>query len=247
LQEHSPDPSRAMVRFAARQITEIAMDFYEEDLVESLGATSITCLVLASITHLFDMISDDPTIRSEAHQRLVQCKAIFHAFSEQQFGGAWALHVIEYISNRLNRDRINNSKDLSASNSPRISAAGRNIADIGGNTTLSGAIDQPDHLQTIHSQSWTASSAQQRSTTDPVNDSSGTSKLLASEIPNIPASWMPCQPFGTTDAMSPLLALDQPIPDSMVDFLGPDLAWLDFPDASETMNGTSWAGVGGPA
>lgn len=258
MQEITPDPSRAMVRFAARQITRIAMDFYEEDLVESLGATSITCLVLASITHLFDMISDDLLVRSEAHQRLVQCKAVFHAFSDQQFGGPWALHVIEYISNRLNRHKLAHGEDPLTLKQLRMqfTTGNKSIADVGGFTASSGANDQLDHhLRAPPSLAFMPSSdqQQQRSTMgrDPVNDGSGTSKVLASDFtPNIPVSWMPRQPFGgTTDIndMLPPLALDQPLPDNLAHFLGPDLAWLDFPDASDTMNGFSWADIGGPA
>lgn len=235
--EHTPDPSRAMVRSAARQITDIAMDFYKEDLVESLGATCITCLVLASITHLFNMNSDDPSIRTEAHQRLVQCKAIFHAFSDQQFGGAWALHVVDYILNRLNRHQ----KDISTSNQLRVSpVVGRNIADSCGKTALSSTVDPLDHPHVA-----TAPSAL-RSTVDSINDNCAASRG-ASEVTNMPASWMPRPPFGTNDTMLSPLTLDQTLLNNLAHFLGPDLAWLDFPDASDAMNGISWTDIGGPA
>jgi hypothetical protein len=235
LQETTPDSSRGLVRFAARSITEIAMDFYAEDMVKSLSATCITCLILASITHIFDMTSDDQAIRSEAHHRLEQCKAIFYAFSEQQFGGQWALHVINYILHRIERPNLH-CKDLPTSKQTVIPTAG-NVVDRESDLPLSSRTDdhELDHLQSIHP----LASTGQRSTNNPASDT----RVFTSEINAMPAFSMLQQPFTNPDASFPQLAMNQAIPNNLAYFLGPEFAWLDFPNASETMD-CNWADAG---
>lgn len=225
LQETTPDSSRGIVRFAARRITEIAMDFYAEDMIKSLSATCITCLILASITHIFDMTSDDQVIRFEAHNRLEQCKAIFYAFSEQQFGGQWALHVIGYIINRIERPKLQ-YKDLPTAKQAVISTAG-NVVDGESDIPSSNTIDEYeiDHLRPTQP----ISSTGQRSTNNPVSDT----RMFTSEINTMPAFSMLRQPFGNPDTLLPPLAMNQAIPDNLANFLGPDFAWLDFPNAPE--------------
>jgi hypothetical protein len=230
-QKATPDPSRTMVKFGARQITQIAMDFYQEDLVESLAATCITCLLLASISHIFDMMSNEQIVRSEASQKLEQCKAIFHAFSEQQAGGQWALEVIEYILFRLKNQQRHYKVDIPnpqrAMNSAIVKESHVPLA--------INEVDPPDRMQTNRFSPSTGSSGDHVTSVLVSNGSA-----LTSGISNLPPFSMSRQPFSCSDSLLPPLALDQPLPDNLMNFLGPELAWLDFPHTSENLDGMNW-------
>ncbi|KIW29429.1 uncharacterized protein PV07_05244 [Cladophialophora immunda] len=92
--------SRAIVRHAAQEITSIAMDFYRVDLLTSMSATVVSCLMPVSIHHAFDMFSEDATIRAGASRQLDECRAMLYTLSEQQFAPAWILRTVEHILNR---------------------------------------------------------------------------------------------------------------------------------------------------
>ncbi|KAI1610757.1 fungal-specific transcription factor domain-containing protein [Exophiala viscosa] len=236
-----PDKSRAIVRFAARQITQIAMGFYEENLVESLSATCITCLIPASINHIFDMTSLDNAIRSEAYQRLEQCKAIFQAFSEQQFGGVWALHLIDYIINRLEL-RKQQSKVTDPSKQPASIGLGRNV-DHGEVVPPNMAQDRTENTSIIDMVSSIYSSGQgSRDDSLSSNGLVGPNENdgLTSDTTTIALEPATRYPNGIFDNDLPPLALDQPLPDDLAAFLGPDLSWLDFASASDNVDGMNW-------
>lgn len=103
--------SRTIVRHAAASITEIAMDFFRADLLASLSATVVSCLMPASIHHTFDMFSEDATIRSEASRQLEECRAMLYTLAEQQFAPAWMLRTVDHIMSQAKRH--SNSKDPS--------------------------------------------------------------------------------------------------------------------------------------
>lgn len=232
-QSATPDSSRVMVGFAARQMTQIAMDFYQEDLIESLAATCISCLILASISHIFDMISSEPVVRSEAHKKLEQCKAIFQAFSEQQAGGQWALEVIDYIMFRLKHQPGHSKADLTTSRVPTNSK----IVKQSDFSFPSGHLSGADKLQTHHFLDSTDLSRKQ------ATGAPGTNVVpMTSGMPSVPVFPLPRQSFSFNESLLPGLTLDQPLPDNLMSFLGPDLAWLDFPNASENLDGMSWTG-----
>lgn len=234
-QKVMPDPSRTTVRFAARQITQIAMDFYEEDLVESLAATCITCLILASISHIFDMMLNEQTIQSEANQRLEQCKAIFNAFSEQQVGGQWALEVIEYILFRLKNQQNHYKVDIPITQTAMNSAVVKESqVSLAGNEA-----ESPDRLQ-ANRFPVSMDSSRDRATSELAGDGDA----LISGISTFPAFSMSRQPFSCNDSMLPSLPLDQPLPDNLMNFLGPELAWFEFPNTSENLDGMNWIGGG---
>ena len=229
----SPDPARTMVRFAARQIIQIAMDFYQEDMVKSLAATCITCLILASISQIFDMLSKEEMIRSEASQRLEQCKAIFHAFSEQQVGGQWALEVISYIIYRLEHQRRGQPADGSTIK------GNLNPNSVQGASVILSHGDSNDTSQ--------LTSSRNPSLATEVRECSMT-ELLDEEIPDVSAT--PSAPptfddprlvFNNTDALFSPSTWEQPLPDGLMGFLGTDFVWPDFPNTiSEHHDNLTW-------
>ncbi|KAK5059836.1 hypothetical protein LTR84_009719 [Exophiala bonariae] len=227
-----PDPPRVLVRFAAMQMTQIAMDFYQEDLVESLAATCISCLILASISHIFDIMSVEQVVQSEARKKLEQCRAIFHAFADQQAGGLWGLGVIDYIMFRLKHQQFHRKIDVTPfqGNSNSLSLERSNEA------SISDDVNAQDQLHTNHILATTDSSRKQ----DTEGFSNGSSST--SHIPVFPS---PRQPFGFNESFLPGLSLDQPLPDNLMSFLGPDIAWLEFPNPCETLDVMSWSGTGG--
>lgn len=93
--------SHAIVRSCAQEITKVAMDFFRADLIKCLSATAVTCLMPASIHHVFDTFSEDAKVRSEATRQLEECRVILHTLSEQQFASAWILQTIQHIIDRI--------------------------------------------------------------------------------------------------------------------------------------------------
>ncbi|KEF54036.1 uncharacterized protein A1O9_09831 [Exophiala aquamarina CBS 119918] len=232
-QKSTTDPSREMVRFAARHITQTAMDFYQEDLVESLSATCISCLILASISHIFDMMSNEQIFRSEAHQRLDQCKAVLHAFSEQQIGAQWGLEVINYIVFRLKHQHRRHKLDFPISQRAVDSINfNRRNGILAGNSTVS-----PEHVQTTN-----LSRSIDQAKDGALGVLASTEAPLTSEIMNIASFPISRQPFGSCDSLLQSLNFDQAMPDNLMNFIGPDLAWLDLPDSSENLDGIGWSG-----
>ena len=116
------DLSRATVRYAAQEITAIGLDFFKADLVTTLSASCISCLIPASINHVFDMFSDNATIRSGASQRLDQCKFILQGFSEQQFAASWVVGTLDHI---LDRAQQKNKSILSSGPDGGVNAHSR--------------------------------------------------------------------------------------------------------------------------
>jgi hypothetical protein len=231
------DPARAIVRFAALEITQIAVDFYEDDLVEFLAATCITCLTLASICHVFDMISENQALRSDAAQRLERCKAIFHEFSENQAGGQWALHVIDYILFRFKHKQREGRVD------PRT------------NDNAVGSIDRSGAQENDGRAGTTAALRSSQTTYPPestvplmqpsTNVHGSTERSLAPEAPSVSAlSVLHQPPFGSIDELLLSSTFDLRPLDNLANYTGPDLAWLDFSQNSEPGEGISWTDAG---
>ncbi|KEF52520.1 uncharacterized protein A1O9_11362 [Exophiala aquamarina CBS 119918] len=95
------DQSRIVVRYAAIEITRIGMDFYEADLVSSLSATCLGCLLSAGISHIFDMTSTEVLIRSEGVQRLQQSKRLLQEFSDGHIAADWCTSILDKISTQV--------------------------------------------------------------------------------------------------------------------------------------------------
>ncbi|KIW38524.1 uncharacterized protein PV06_09480 [Exophiala oligosperma] len=100
-EQYRKDTSRAIVRSCAQEITKIAMDFFRADLITFLSATVVSCLMPASIHHVFDTFSEDIKLRAEANRRLEECRVMLHSLSEQQFASAWILQTIDHIIGRI--------------------------------------------------------------------------------------------------------------------------------------------------
>lgn len=104
------DQSRALVRYAAKEITRIGMDFYEADLVSSLSATCLGCLLSAGISHIFDMTSTQGPIRSEGLQRLHQSKRLLQEFSDAHIAADWCASILDKIYTQVQK-RMPESED----------------------------------------------------------------------------------------------------------------------------------------
>ena len=107
------DKSRTLVRYAAKEITKIGMDFYEADLVDSLSATCISCLLPAGISHIFDMNSTNELIRSEGSQRFHQCKRLLREFADAHIAGEWCINILDNISAQVQRQNFVSKDDVS--------------------------------------------------------------------------------------------------------------------------------------
>lgn len=236
------DNSRAIVRFAAQQITKIAMDFYEEDLVGSLSATCISCLVPASIYHIFDMTSADSNLRIEALQRLEQCKAIFQAFSDQQFGGPWALHTLNYIINRLEERKLQlagaqasvNIASTASTQDPQQ----RHPTSLPIENGVIGAISavKMQSLSRLGQPSDGDLTSNKRSAERKKQGELTLSSPMVGVFPTLTS-------IGTVDTLLPPFTTEQPMLDDLTTFLGPDLSWFDFAHASnnlEAMDSTNF-------
>lgn len=106
------DKSRTLVRYAAKEITKIGMDFYEADLVGSLSATCISCILPAGISHIFDMNSTNNLIRSEGLQRFHQCKRLLREFSDAHIAGEWGITILDNISAQVQKQNLAGKDDL---------------------------------------------------------------------------------------------------------------------------------------
>ncbi|KIW89886.1 uncharacterized protein Z519_09315 [Cladophialophora bantiana CBS 173.52] len=111
--------ARSRVRHAAQEITKVAMDFFNADLLNFLPATVVSCIMPVSIHHSFDTFSDDNTIRNQASRQLDECKAMLYTLAERQFAPSWVLKTIEYILSRARR-RERSSQDGSKSGDRRM-------------------------------------------------------------------------------------------------------------------------------
>lgn len=104
--ETSQDESRSLVRYAATEITRIGMDFYEADLVGSLSATCISCLLPAGISHIFDANSSNTLIRDEGLHMLNQCKCLLREFSDAHIAAEWCISILESVSAQVRKQQL---------------------------------------------------------------------------------------------------------------------------------------------
>ena len=227
------DNSRAMVKFAAGQITKIAMDFYEADMVDVLSGTCISCLIPASINHIFDMTSPNQIVRLEAHQRLEQCKAIFQSFSDQQYAGPWSLNIINHIVGQIHQQNKANQMSGAADSfavSNTVNLSSENLA--GALSNELGAFSTKNPLPLISSCERSTNGLANSNDVAEINTSSG------EPVPSLFSALR--NPNSTTDASLPMLALDQPPPGNFANFLGPESMWLDFVSAAEYASAFNW-------
>lgn len=101
---------RAIVRRAAAQVNSIVMDIYQADLMKYLPATGISCLFPVSISHVFDMKTDDPILRREGRHRLEECKQALRELADAHIAAEWAVNFLTYVESQVNAPTPSNRK-----------------------------------------------------------------------------------------------------------------------------------------
>lgn len=89
------DISRAKVRHAAIEITNIAQDLHTLDLTRYLPTTGVTVLLPAVIIHLLDVKSNDPNIRTASLSRFHQCMQILQRLRDIYASADFATSFLE--------------------------------------------------------------------------------------------------------------------------------------------------------
>ena len=221
------DDPRAVVRLAAQKITQVALDFYEADLVDSLSATVISCLIPASINHAFDMTSKNPVVRFEASQKLEQCKAILEAFCDQQHGAPWALNIITCVVDRINQQKL--QKSMMATGAPanrtfKVSAH-QSSEDLPSVTDC-----EMDGFPPSATLPATSLLEQPRSRLSSLPEPLELNRLgKVGPLTPTASSFSTARTFSSTAYPStPILTLEQSFPDNMAHLLTSDPVWLDF-------------------
>lgn len=87
--------SRAKVRKAAVEITDVAQDLYRRELVRYLPTTGITVLLPAVIIHLLDIKCNNATVRQASLSRFYQCMQILQQLREIYFSADFASQFLE--------------------------------------------------------------------------------------------------------------------------------------------------------
>lgn len=87
--------SRAKVRHAAVEITNIAQDLHTLDLTRYLPTTGVTVLLPAVIIHLLDIKSSDISIRNSSLHRFYQCMQILQRLREMYASADYATSFLE--------------------------------------------------------------------------------------------------------------------------------------------------------
>lgn len=87
--------SRAKVRKAAVEITEIAQDLYMRDLIRYLPTTAVTVILPAVIIHLLDIKCNNPSVRTASLHRFRQCMQILQRLREIYCSADFATSFLE--------------------------------------------------------------------------------------------------------------------------------------------------------
>ncbi|KAI5296214.1 hypothetical protein KEM52_005084 [Ascosphaera acerosa] len=87
--------SRAKVRKAAVEITDVAQDLHKRDLVRFLPTTGITVLLPAVIIHLLDIKCNNASIRAASLTKFYQCMQIIQRLREIYCSADFAAQFLE--------------------------------------------------------------------------------------------------------------------------------------------------------
>ena len=98
------DLSRKRVREAATEITEVAQDLFEQDLVRFLPTTGVTVLLPAVIIHLLDIKSNDAAVRNASLRRFYQCMQVLQRLREIYASADFAFSFLEAAIRKANID-----------------------------------------------------------------------------------------------------------------------------------------------
>ena len=96
------DLSRRRVREAATEITEVAQDLHDLDLVRFLPTTGVTVLLPAVIIHLLDIKSSDATVRNANLRRFYQCMQVLQRLREMYASADFAFSFLEAAIRKAN-------------------------------------------------------------------------------------------------------------------------------------------------
>jgi len=94
--------SRKRVREAATEITEVAQDLHDLDLVRFLPTTGVTVLLPAVIIHLLDIKSSDATVRNASLRRFYQCMQVLQRLREIYASADFAFSFLEAAIRKAN-------------------------------------------------------------------------------------------------------------------------------------------------
>ena len=94
--------SRKRVRDAATEITEVAQDLHDLDLVRFLPTTGVTVLLPAVIIHLLDIKSSDTTLRNASLRRFYQCMQVLQRLREMYASADFAFSFLEAAIRKAN-------------------------------------------------------------------------------------------------------------------------------------------------
>jgi hypothetical protein len=94
--------SRKRVREAATEITEVAQDLHDLDLVRFLPTTGVTVLLPAVIIHLLDIKSSDATVRNASLRRFYQCMQVLRRLREMYTSADFAFSFLEAAIRKAN-------------------------------------------------------------------------------------------------------------------------------------------------
>ena len=94
--------SRKRVREAATEITEVAQDLHDLDLVRFLPTSGVTVLLPAVIIHLLDIKSNDTTVRNASLRRFYQCMQVLQRLREMYASADFAFSFLEAAIRKAN-------------------------------------------------------------------------------------------------------------------------------------------------
>ena len=233
------DKARTLVRYAAKEITKIGMDFYEADLVGSLAATCISCLLPAGISHIFDMNSTNDLIRCEGLQRFHQCKRLLREFADAHIAGEWCINILDNISAQVQQRNFASNDDVSQQ---RGGATGHATQLQHEDTTQSRSDSHLEMAPNLDTNTVVKAAVSNQATNGPsaahhLNTSLATNAAsLSSHIP-----FQAIDAFGQTPNLETLVAAPAPaFSNEFANTIGLGDLWLDIAGMVSTNAETDW-------
>ena len=92
-----PDTARKAVRSAAAEITKIALDLHQLDIVRFLPQTGLSVLVSATMSHISDMESPSETVRNEGLQGFDICWQAIQELRDGYFSADFSSQFVELV------------------------------------------------------------------------------------------------------------------------------------------------------
>ncbi len=124
---HLQELSRKRVREAATEITEVAQDLYDQDLIRFLPTTGVTVLLPAVIIHLLDIKSSDAAVRNASLRRFYQCMQVLQRLREMYASADFAFSFLEAAIRKANIEMPSSETSNGQSNHAKASQRGMHI------------------------------------------------------------------------------------------------------------------------